>query len=331
LDLDEDAHPADLAESLELEVEHADSGERLDKWVAGQLAQFSRTRLQLWIEQGWVLVNGERATTRQTVFGSDRVTIWPQRSEEANAFVPEPMALPIVFEDADLMVLDKPAGLVVHPAAGNWQGTLLNGLLHYAPPLAHLPRAGIVHRLDKDTSGLMVVAKTLEVQTSLVRQLQARAVHRDYLAVVHGEPPAAGRIEAPIGRSLRDRKRMAAFEKAGPTTKTALTRFKTLERNLSAPGAGAVALVGCQLETGRTHQIRVHMQWAGFPLVGDPLYGGARDEFPRQALHAWRLEFIHPGTERAVAFTSPPPDDLRALLELWALSLQSVATEFHAP
>lgn len=315
--LDDEASLVDALVPVELVVDGRASGLRLDKWLSSELAQFSRTRLQQWIEVGLVLVNGQTASVRRSVWEGDRVRVTPKASGLESAFQPEPMALPIVFEDAFVLVVNKPAGLVVHPGAGNWSGTLLNGLLHHHPALATLPRAGIVHRLDKDTTGLMVVAKTLEAQTDLVRQLQARAVKREYLALVHGAPPDSGTLAAPIGRNLRDRKRMAAFKESTPNTKAAVTHFQLVARGDPAGLLGPVSLVCCALQTGRTHQIRVHMQWAGYPLVGDPQYGapGRSDPFERQALHAWKLGFVHPETARAIGFCVPVPDDFEALLQ----------------
>jgi len=217
----------------------------------------------------------------------------------------------IVYEDDALIVVDKRAGLVVHPGSGNWSGTLLNGLLHHDPALAGVPRAGIVHRLDKDTSGLMVVAKTLEAQTDLVRQLQARTVSRRYVALVHGEAAKSGRIALSIGRDPRDRLRMAAFktDDASPHVKAAVTKFRTL-----AISSG-ISFVLCTLETGRTHQIRVHLRAIGHPLMGDPVYGGPRRSpaFARQALHAWRLGLVHPTSREDRHWTAALPSDLDEL------------------
>ncbi len=294
----------------------ADGG-RLDKWLATRLPDYSRSRLQRWIGDGHVRIGGRTAQVRDAVHDGDEVVVAPQPKADESAFVAEDVPLAIVHEDAALIVIDKRAGLVVHPAAGNWHGTVLNGLLHHDPSLGGVPRAGIVHRLDKDTSGLMVVAKTIEAQTDLVRQLQARTVGRTYLAIVHGTPPPAGRIDRPIGRDPRERTRMAAFApgRDGPTgAKPAATRFETLAS--ADVGAGrTVSLVVCRLETGRTHQIRVHLQALGHPLVGDATYGGARGPLPfgRQALHAWRLALIHPATHAGQAWRADPPDDFAAL------------------
>ena len=235
--------------------------------------------------------------------------------DEDLAFQPEEMALDVVFEDAAVMVINKPPGLVVHPAAGNWSGTLLNGLLHRAPQLARIPRAGIVHRLDKDTSGLMMIAMTDIAQVELVRQLQARSVKREYVALVQGRVSHDGSVDSPIGRHPRHRTKMAVVGNGKP----ALTHYRVLERfNLHT-------LVECRLETGRTHQIRVHMQSIKHPLEGDAVYGGKsvgdndlRDaiaHFNRQALHAQKLSFVHPLTGTTVSFEVPLPADMQALID----------------
>ncbi len=283
----------------------AQAGLRLDQALAALLPRESRSRLARLVAEGAVLVDGERARPRHRLRGGERleVTLLP-RPEEA-AFRPEDIALDVVHEDDDVLVVAKPAGLVVHPGSGNWAGTLLNALLHRVPALRALPRAGIVHRLDKETSGLLVVARTEAAMQDLVRQLQARTVKRTYLAVARGAPPAEGVVDAPVGRHPTQRTRMAVV----PGGKPAVTRYRVRER---FPGH---ALLECELETGRTHQIRVHLASVGFALEGDPVYGprGAR-RLPRQALHAWRLAFIHPGSGRRVAFEAPPPADFVALL-----------------
>jgi 23S rRNA pseudouridine1911/1915/1917 synthase len=323
---------AESVEAVELRVAAEDHGVRLDKWLAQQLTAYSRGQLQRWIEEGAVELNGEVATLRQPVRGGDVVRFTPQPLESEMAFTPEAGDVAVLYEDASLFVIDKPAGLVVHPAVGNWGGTLLNRLLYLDAGLAQLPRAGIVHRLDKDTSGLMVVARTAIAQTDLVRQLQARTVRREYLALVHGIPPESGRIDAPVGRHPRERTRMAVFKAGTAHAKPAVTRYEVLERAAAkAPEHGALALVRCQLETGRTHQIRVHMQSIGYPLVGDPVYGlrGGHDPLPRQALHAWRLGLVHPESAEAMNWSAQPPRDFLGLLERWNFDTGALVEGAH--
>ena len=283
------------------------SGVRFDQALAEMLPQHSRSRLQSWITAGEITLDGEMATPKRRVWGGERVQVQPSQHSSEAAPQAEDIELNVVYEDAAILVIDKPAGLVVHPGSGNWSGTLMNALLHHAPQLQALPRAGIVHRLDKETSGLLVVAKTLEAQTDLVRQLQARTVKRQYLAVVEGQlNQSEGRIEAPIGRHPTARVKMAVVSRGKP----AVTHFKVRERFAQH------TLLECQLETGRTHQIRVHMQSIGYPLVGDPTYGAKNKQrnFKRQALHAWRLGLIHPQTHEAMAWEAPLPADMQALL-----------------
>jgi 23S rRNA pseudouridine1911/1915/1917 synthase len=297
---------------ISLKLSPEDRGERLDKALSRMVTQFSRSRIQQWIESGHVTVDGAAAKGKAMVLGGEAVLIEPQPAPEDHAFQAEDIPLSIVHEDAAILVLDKPNGLVVHPAAGNWSGTILNGLLHRVPGIAGVPRAGIVHRLDKDTTGLMVVAKTLEAQTDLVRQLQARTVKREYLALVWGQPRIAGKVDASIGRHPRDRVKMAVSENL--TAKPAVTHYERLATGVLDDKL--VSLVRCQLETGRTHQIRVHMQSLGFPLVGDTLYGKQHlaAYFPRQALHAFRLGLIHPSSREEMDWEAPLPDDMAALL-----------------
>ncbi len=283
------------------------AGVRFDQALAEMLPQYSRSRLQTWVSEGLITLEGEITTPKHKVWGGEQVQV--RASEHPSEVAPqaEDIGLNIVFEDASILVIDKPAGLVVHPGSGNWSGTLMNALLHHAPPLQAVPRAGIVHRLDKETSGLLVVAKTLEAQTDLVRQLQARTVKRQYLAVVEGcVTQAEGRIEAPIGRHPTARVKMAVVSRGKP----AVTHFQVRERFAKH------TLVECQLETGRTHQIRVHMQSIGYPLVGDPAYGAKNKQrmFKRQALHAWRLGLIHPQTHESMAWEAPLPSDFEQLL-----------------
>lgn len=330
--LDAGAVPAAL-DTLKLTAGPEAEGMRIDKWLAQNVTQFSRGQLQRWIELGAVELNGAPASLREPVYGGDQIQLTPQPLAADTAFEPEPGELSIVYEDDALIVIDKPAGLVVHPAAGNWSGTLLNRLLYYAPQLAQLPRAGIVHRLDKETSGLMVVAKTETAHTDLVRQLQARAVRREYLALVHGLPPDSGTVDAPIGRHPRERTRMAVLKPGAPGAKSATTRFEVVERAAARSGEhGPLALLRCRLESGRTHQIRVHLQSIGYPLVGDPVYGlrGTRDLLTRQALHAWQLGLLHPDSAAALHWSAAPPRDFLGLLERWNFDTGTLLGTAHA-
>jgi 23S rRNA pseudouridine1911/1915/1917 synthase len=297
--------------TLELGPEYC--GQRLDKVVAGLVPQFSRSRLQQWFEEGHVTVDGKPAKGKGTAYGDETIVVLPQPAPEDTAYTPEEMQLDIVYEDESIMVINKPAGLVVHPGSGNWSGTLLNGLLHHCPQLVSVPRAGIVHRLDKDTSGLMVVGKTLEAQTDLVRQLQARSVKREYLALVWGTPRAFGTIDSAISRDARERTKMAVSN--SPSAKPAITHYELLETG--ELDRRPVSLVQCRLETGRTHQIRVHMQSLGYSLVGDAVYGKQhlRSFFHRQALQARRLGLTHPATGEHMEWVVPLADDFAELLE----------------
>ncbi|WP_216196304.1 RluA family pseudouridine synthase [Polynucleobacter sp. UB-Tiil-W10] len=299
--------------SLDIPLEMA--GERLDKVLAGSLPDYSRNRLKAWVEAGAVMVDGKVTKARYLLHGGESVKVFPQEMPEQFAFSPEDIPLDVVYEDDAIIVVNKPPGLVVHPAAGNWSGTLLNGLLFHYPELKLLPRAGIVHRLDKDTSGLMVVARTSQAQTSLVRQLQERTVGRRYLAWVWGDAPSQGKVLASVGRDQRDRLKMAA---GSPQGKPAATLYRRLAKGLV--GESAVALLECRLETGRTHQIRVHLESLGFPLVGDPVYrkkapGAAKNLlFNRQALHAFALSLQHPVKNELMTWFRLPPQDLLDLL-----------------
>jgi 23S rRNA pseudouridine1911/1915/1917 synthase len=300
------------------QIPQAAAGRRLDQVLAELFPCYSRSRLQQWIKAGKVLLNRQPVIARYRVAGGEQVEIRAQLQRETEAR-PQDIPLDIRFQDQHLLVLNKPAGLVVHPAAGNPDGTLQNALLFYDPELASLPRAGIVHRLDKDTSGLMVVARSLSAHKSLVEQLQARSVKREYLALVHSVLAAGGTVDAPIGRHPRDRLRMAVVDSGKP----AITHYRVLER------FAAHTLVQARLETGRTHQIRVHMAHIRCPLVGDPLYGGrlrlprgasaglreAISAFRRQALHAERLQLIHPASGEPVGWEVEIPRDFNQLLE----------------
>src|SRR5438093_3633084 len=282
------------------------AGLRLDKALARMFPEHSRNRLQRWLKDGHVSLDSHAAKPKQKIWGGEGVEIRPQPGPPETAFRAEPIALDIVYEDDDVLVINKAAGLVVHPGSGNWKGTLLNALLHRSPGLAAIPRAGIVHRLDKNTSGLLVVAKTLQAHTELVRQLQARTVRRDYLALVHGVVELDGEVSAPVGRDPRHRTRMAVVSTGRP----ALTRFKVTKR------FARVTLLECSLATGRTHQIRVHMQSLGHPLVGDPVYRSKRLDDPRtpqlrrHALHAVRLGFSHPVSVALKLFSVHLSEDL---------------------
>jgi 23S rRNA pseudouridine1911/1915/1917 synthase len=294
-------------------------GQRLDQVAAQLFGEYSRSRLSGWIKDGRLTVDGAVLRPRDIVHGGARLQLEAEQ-EAQGEWKAQDIALNIVYEDEHLLVIDKPAGLVVHPAAGHADGTLLNALLHHCPDIINVPRAGIVHRLDKDTTGLMVVAKTLQAQTRLVEQLQARTVSRIYECIVIGVVTSGGTIDAPIGRSSSQRQRMAVIDGGKP----AVSHFRVLERFRSHTH------VRVKLETGRTHQIRVHMTHAGFPLVGDPVYAGrfrippaasqtlvqTLKEFPRQALHARFLQLLHPISGQRMKWESPLPDDL-----VWLLSL----------
>ncbi|MCQ9615660.1 RluA family pseudouridine synthase [Paenalcaligenes niemegkensis] len=285
--------------------------ERLDKTLARLIPEHSRSRLQSWIEGGHVQVNNEAVRSRQTVYPGDVITVWEQAAPEETAYEPENIDFPVVKETDHWIIVNKPAGLVTHPGAGNWSGTLLNGLLFRYPELKGVARAGIVHRLDKDTSGLMVVARTDIAQTHLVRQLQERSVKREYLALVHGFPDAAGVINAPVGRDARVPVRMTTVN--GIAAREAITHFECIRKGLAGRGV-AVSEVICRLQTGRTHQIRVHMASLKHPLLGDEIYGGKPIlDASRQMLHARALAFIDPHSERLVEFESELPEDFEAV------------------
>jgi 23S rRNA pseudouridine1911/1915/1917 synthase len=292
---------------MSAQVPRALGGLRLDQALARMFPQYSRSRLQVWLAAGHIRLEGARGEARQAVRGGERVDLAPPPAPDATPRA-QRMPLAIVYEDADLIVIDKPAGLVVHPGAGVPDRTLMNGLLAHCPALAGVPRAGIVHRLDKDTSGLLVVAKTVEAQASLARQLESRSMRRVYLAVVQGDPPTSGVIDAPLGRDTRARTRMAVTRRG----KDAVTRYRVLERY------GHAALVECRLESGRTHQIRVHFQHIRHPLVGEATYRrGTRHgvAFGRQALHAVELSLVHPRTGKSVTWRAEPPADFQRLLK----------------
>lgn len=308
-----------MTQRIQLQAQVPDElgGHRLDQAVAEMFPDYSRSRLKSWIQQGDLRVDGEIRRPRDKLLGGEQVQIDTQ-VEQQERWEAEEIALDIIFEDEQILVLNKPAGLVVHPGAGNQDGTLLNALLFHCPDIAAVPRAGIVHRLDKDTTGLMVVAKTLEAQTDLVAQLQDRAMGREYEAVVNGVMTGGGCVDEPMGRHPKQRQKMAVH----PMGKEAITHYRVLQKYR---GHTHVRL---KLETGRTHQIRVHMAHLHYPLVGDPLYAGRMRQpkgisydlqgllrnFKRQALHAKRLELFHPTTGEQMEWEVPLPDDMVALL-----------------
>jgi 23S rRNA pseudouridine1911/1915/1917 synthase len=303
------------------QVSTEQAGSRIDQLLAELCPEYSRSRLQSWIKQGLVEVDGEHCRAKHRLRGGETVVLRALLSK-AVSDRPEAMQLDLLYEDDSLLVVNKPAGLVMHPAAGNPCDTLLNGLLHHQPQLSAIPRAGIVHRLDKDTSGLLVVAKTLPAQNALVQQLQARSVKREYRAIVQGSMVAGGTVDKPIGRHPVNRLRMAVVERG----KQAVTHYKILQR------FAAHTYLQVNLQTGRTHQIRVHMSHIRHPLLGDPLYGGRQKlppglsndavetlrEFKRQALHAIRLELIHPDSGKLMSWQAPLPSDMQQLLRLLA-------------
>ncbi|MDP4300129.1 RluA family pseudouridine synthase [Leptothrix discophora] len=308
---------ADAVERRRARVDARTHGLRLDKLLVTLAGEFSRSHLQHLIEAGHVQVDARVATqaSRKVTAGQQvEVALWP--TAQSTAFRPEPMALAIVHEDEHLLVIDKPAGLVVHPAAGHWSGTLLNGLLAHHVGAAQLPRAGIVHRLDKDTSGLMLVARTLVAQTALVRAIADRSVHREYVALVHGDlagsaPGRPLRIDAAIGRDPVSRVKMALLASGKPAM-TDVLRLGVASLPIGPGGTSRpVSAVHCKLHTGRTHQIRVHLTSRGHPLLADAMYGGAPAlGLARQALHAARLSLAHPVDGRALVFEAPLPSDI---------------------
>ena len=303
--------------SLRQQVSEDSAGARLDQVAVELFPDFSRGRLQQWIKQGELTVNGKRAKPSARMSGGENLCIEATLVSEGEV-VPQDIPLDILFCDEHLLVLNKPVGLVVHPAVGNWEGTLQNALLNYDAELDTLPRSGIVHRLDKDTSGVMVVARSLKAHASLVNQLQTRSMSRVYEAVVKGEIPPSGTINASIDRNPRDRKKMAVRDSG----RTATSHYRLIRR---LPGTSHVEV---SLESGRTHQIRVHMTHIGYPIVGDPLYGRgpikqkglsaeaieAINGFPRQALHARTLRLIHPESEEECEFSAPLADDMIKLI-----------------
>ncbi len=305
-------------------------GFRLDQAVAQIFPEHSRSRLKGWIQSGELQVDGAQMRPRDKLQGGEQVEVKALLQGEER-WQPEAIDIDVVYEDDHILVLNKPAGLVVHPAAGHHDGTLLNALLHHCPSISAVPRAGIVHRLDKDTTGLMVVAKTLEAQTDLVAQLQERAMGREYEAIACGVMTGGGCVDEPMGRHSKQRQKMAV----SPMGKEAITHYRLLKK---FRGHTHIRL---KLETGRTHQIRVHMAHINYPLVGDQLYGGRMRQpkgigldlqeclrgFKRQALHAKRLELYHPHTEELVSWEVPLPDDMVELLEQLELDAKSIVQD----
>jgi 23S rRNA pseudouridine1911/1915/1917 synthase len=303
---------------IDLEVPAELAGQRLDSALARLMPEHSRTRIKGWIEEGAVLIGRQRVRPRDIVEKGAKIRVQMMTAEADIQVLPEAIALRLVHEDPDALVIDKPAGLVVHPGAGNPNHTLQNALLGFDPKLARLPRAGLIHRLDKDTSGLLVVARNPEAQTSLSRQLMARSMSREYVAVCVGVMTGGGTIDAPIGRNRSDRLRMAVRESG----RAAVTHYRVLERYR------AHTYLSVQLETGRTHQIRLHLSHLKYPIVGDPVYGGRFAQpkgagpelldtlrgFKRQALHAATLGFDHPRTGKRLVLNSPVPQDFGQLL-----------------
>jgi len=302
------------------------AGKRLDVVLADIFPEYSRSRLKIWIEQGQVLVNGHTAKPKLKMSGDEELQLSVQSIESEENCVAEDIPLDIVYQDDSIIVINKPADFVVHPAAGHYSGTMQNALLHHDGSLAEIPRAGIVHRLDKDTTGLMVVARNLSSHKYLVDQIQKHEVMREYQAVVYGVMTGGGMVDQPIGRHPRDRIKMAVRENG----REAVTHYRLLRRFREH------SHVKVQLETGRTHQIRVHMSHLHHPIVGDPVYAGrqrvpagAQQElldylqaFRRQALHAWRLSFVHPESGEDVTFEAPLPDDMQQLISLLQADLQ---------
>jgi len=317
-----------MSDSLELHgiIPEECAGLRLDQALAQLFSDYSRGQITKWIKADYVLVDQQTRRPRDSVMGGEQVSIHAQIEAVDDSWVAQAIELDIIHEDPDVLIINKPAGMVVHPGAGNHQGTLVNALLHHVPELEVIPRAGIVHRIDKGTTGLLMIAKTLQAHNSLVSQLQERTVQREYQAIAMGVMTAGGTIDEPVGRHHIERKRMAVTG----TGKHAVTHYRVEQR------FRAHTHIRCKLETGRTHQIRVHMAHIRYPLLGDPAYGGrlrlpkgasetcqqALQGFKRQALHAGLLGFVHPRTEQDVSWQIDMPDDMQQILAVLAKDQQ---------
>jgi len=320
-----------MSETIHLEgvIPEESAGMRLDQALAQLFPEFSRGRLTQWIKSGDVMVNNSQLRPRDKVSGGEEIEIKAIIDTIDQSWTAEKINLDIIHEDNDVLIINKPAGMVVHPGAGNQQGTLVNALLHHSPQLETIPRAGIVHRIDKGTTGLLMIAKTLQAHHSLVSQLQARTVLREYQAIAVGVMTAGGTVDEPVGRHHIDRKRMAITA----TGKTAITHYRVEKR------FRAHTHIRCKLETGRTHQIRVHMAHIRHPLLGDPVYGGrlrlpkggseqcreALQHFKRQALHAGLLGFIHPASEQEVSWRVDMPEDMQQILAILTTDQKSAS------
>lgn len=327
IDADHELNAGDGESILRAEIPESLDVTRLDQALAQLFPQYSRSRLQQWVKGGFVLVDNEKLRAKDKVHTGQQLIVEVQETVQGD-WQPEAIPLDILYEDAQLIVINKPVGLVVHPAVGNQSGTLLNALLHHAPELKKVPRAGIVHRLDKDTSGVLVIARDISAHKYLVEQLQARAFEREYAALVNGVLTAGGTVEAAIGRHPIQRKRMAVVNTGG---KPAITHYRVEQRYR------AHTLVKVNLETGRTHQIRVHMTHIHHPLIGDQVYGGRLKlpagcsealidvlrRFKRQALHARSLGLQHPKTGESVSWQAPIPEDMQHLIKILAEDVHS--------
>ena len=310
-----------------IQVPDSCQGMRLDQVLADLLPEYSRTRLQNWNKSGFIKVDNNQLSQREKLKGGESIHLCVNLLPVENPSNRQDISLEILYEDNDIIIINKPPGLVVHPGAGNPDKTLFNALLYHFPDLEIIPRAGIIQRLDKETSGIMVITRSIKAHTILVRELQERNIIREYQAIVHGTLTAGRTIEAPIGRHPLKRTRMAVVDSG----KSAITHVRIMER------FNDITHLLVKLESGRTHQIRVHMAHIHNPVVGDPIYGGrARrpkntteetsniiNNFPRQALHAWRLQLIHPTSEKSMSWMAPLPDDMKSLLDLLKHETQS--------